>query len=156
VDLLRNLQLLIVLALLPLGETAACLRPYTPAVYEPSDFSAIFLGEITGVYLTAYESHRLDELHPEDIEASDDPFANFFPTSSTASFDVNAIVLETYRGFPGKSGTYLLGGCRVRVPELKSMALFFVTHDGDTVTVPQESEDFDHWLDVAKALSAEG
>jgi hypothetical protein len=143
----------VLLCLLSGRDAFGCSRAYTPDVYEDTDFVGVFLGEVSGVRLTAYEDFRLAQLQPRQVNGSDDELTGFYPISATPQFEANTIVLERFVGTGKSVETLLLGGCLVPIPPLKARGLFFITLDGSVVPVFQSSSSFDRWLTYAKNLA---
>jgi hypothetical protein len=90
----------------------------------------VLLVEVTGTHLTDYEWYRAASLGAAPWPKTADGDLAIYPTSSTPSFTVNAIVRRATRGASPPFREFKLGGCGILVPPLKETGLIFIAPDG--------------------------
>ena len=136
---MRNLFLFLFLALIAFP-ASACRKAFEPNENSLSSYSSIFIGEVTGIHLEDYEAYLLKK-------------PNFvYVTSSTPGFQADLVISEVLRGEDKSSTAKLrMGGCMVRVPELKQKGIFFVLKGGNTsVAILANDPKYAHWLSLLK------
>ena len=104
--------------------------------------------EITGVHLTAYELHSLVERGAVEPPSSKDGIEYLYPTSSTPTFKVNLLVDRVLHGSSESAAEFNLGGCGIKVPQLREKGLIFVSPSGDRVGAvwASQEEAYERWI----------
>jgi hypothetical protein len=130
----------LLLGLLASFDAAACHR-ISPV--EPLDqYSAVFLGVVTGIRLDGYESRLLGRA---------DGFIDGHPftlTDGSSPVSVTTVAIDSVHGAPQSPLALRLVGCTTALPSLKERGLFFVSADGTTAVTVWESspQEFIRWL----------
>ena len=128
----------------------ACLRRLQPDPERMGDYSAIVLGEITGIHLNAYEDHVLAQQGLLSLPPLEDGGEYIFPISSTAFFQARVLVDQVAKGDATRNLRVLnMGGCMVGVPAPYDRGLFFVSADDGSFAIPvweKDTEAFSFWM----------
>ena len=137
---LPALVVLVAAALLP-GVADAC-RRMAPSADALEQYSAIFVGRVTGLHLVGYENGLIG--NPDLLD----------PTlgAITITNGANPVALRVAVTQPirSASGALELGlaGCTFDVPDLKDRGIFFVQPDGESALVvwEQDQSSYKQWL----------
>ena len=124
-----------VIALFASPQVIACHRIY-PQPDSPEQYSAIFVGTVTGIHLASYEKHLLGQ---QDFV--DPHLGGVTIVDGSGQVVVDAVVLNTIRGAPPRSLSVSLVGCTAPLPELKQSGLFFLSLDGTSAVTVWDSEE---------------
>jgi hypothetical protein len=128
----------------------ACHR-ITPDRTSLDRYTAVFLGQVTGIHLVGYENA---------IAGRPDGFIGGKPfnvADGSETVEVSAVPSKVARGNPDKSVQIRLVGCTAPLPALKERGLFFVNLGGDSAVTVWESDSkaFTFWLERL-GLTADG
>jgi hypothetical protein len=131
------------------ADAVACRGNDDPVSEDLSEYSAVFLGEVTGIHLTDYEAFRARK-HPDgklnDEEIMDHVLVN------NLDFEIRVLVDREFIGLSKGVEVVLLGGCSVEQPKLKERGVFFVRpRPNNSIAVLESEPDFEHWLSVVTA-----
>jgi hypothetical protein len=120
----------------------ACHR-ISPDPKSLDQYSAVFLGAVTGIHLDGYESRLLGK--PDSV--TDGQAITLTDGSSPVS--VTTVATQFVRGAPKAALTLRLVGCTNFLPALRERGLFFVNPDGTSAVTVWESspKEFAHWLE---------
>ena len=122
------------LALLAISPALACHRDY-PDLESLEKYSAIFLGNVTGIHLDDYENRLLGQ--PDGLVAG----TEFTIVDGSGAVTVDVVILSSFRGKPPHSIAVRLVGCTAPLPQLKQSAVFFLLPDGTSAVTIWDSND---------------
>lgn len=97
-----------------------------PQIEDLDRYSEIRLVEVIGVKLTAYEAYELMRRGVRPLRNPQALLGDLYPTSSTAAFEVQALVDRTIKGPAAHTAQITLGGCAVVPPQLRQRGLVFL------------------------------
>ena len=117
-------------------------------------YAEIHLVEVTGVRLTEYEAYQLMRRGARPWPEPKGGLDYLYPTSSTAGFQVYALVDRSLKGKPVATIEFTLGGCGVAHPKLHDRGFVFIEHGRGYAATIWES-DGEAFNEAAKALGVE-
>ena len=121
---------------------AACHR-VSPDPKSLDQYSAVFLGAVTGIHLVDYESRLIGK--PDGV--IDGQAITLTDGSSPVS--VTTVATQSVRGASKAVLTLRLVGCTNSLPALRERGLFFVNPDGTSAVTVWESspQQFAYWVE---------
>jgi hypothetical protein len=120
---------------------AACHR-ISPDPKSLDQYSAVFLGAVTGIHLDGYESRLLGK--PDGVIDAQ----AIILTDGSSPMSVTTVATQSVRGASKTALTLRLVGCTNSLPALRERGLFFVNPDGVSAVTAWESnpQEFAYWL----------
>jgi hypothetical protein len=114
-----------------------------PSIEKLSQYSAVFVGRVTGIHLKGYENGLLSR--PDGV---DPEIGAFSITNGASPVTVYAAVTQNIRGALSGSVELRLAGCTFDPPQLRERAVFFVQPEGTIALVVKEGDgsEFLAWL----------
>lgn len=110
----------------------ACIAKLAPDLHNLEKYSQIYIGEVTGVVLSEYESNRI-----KSIEKGEN--RKWF-SDITLPHTVSAVVTKAFRGSPDIKVSYEIVGCGVVIPSPGKYGIFFVEAKSGKVIPIYENE----------------
>jgi hypothetical protein len=126
---------------LSLSPAHACLGDKRiPQAEDLRRYSDVRVVEVTGVHLTEYEAYQLMRRGARPWPKPQGDLEYIYPTSSTAGFEVQALVDQTIKGLPASTKHFMLGGCAVVPPKLHERGIVFLEPGSDFALAVWQSE----------------
>lgn len=124
---------------------SACHR-ISPDRDSLGQYSAVFLGRVTGIHLDGYENHLLGK---GDANLGGQLLTI---TDGSTPVSVTTVVSRAIRGAPTSPLRLQLVGCTKPLPVLKQRGLFFVARDGQSAVTIWESDSraFSNWVKLLR------